>query len=66
MTPSPFTCGAWTPTRLLLTGIVVVAVIWWATPIAWTWYVLVGSIVTVVVALASARLRPQPVVGIAS
>ena len=47
-------------------GIVVVAAIWWATPIAWTWYVLVGSIVTVIVALASARLRPQPAARLAS
>jgi SSS family solute:Na+ symporter len=42
----------------MLSGMVVVAAVWWATPIAWTWYVLVGSVVTVLVALASARLRP--------
>lgn len=50
----------------MVTGIVVVAAVWWATPIAWTWYVLVGSIVTVVVALASARLRPAPAAGVAA
>ncbi len=42
----------------MVTGMVVVAVLWWATPVAWTWYVLVGAIVTAGVALASARLRP--------
>lgn len=44
----------------MLTGIVVVAAVWWATPVAWTWYVLIGALVTIVVALASARLRPLP------
>jgi hypothetical protein len=37
------------------------AVVWWATPIAWTWYVLIGSLATVLVALASSRIRPSVV-----
>jgi solute:Na+ symporter, SSS family len=47
----------------MLVGLVLMAVIWWATPIAWTWYVLIGSLSTVIVALASSRLRPVAVVG---
>jgi len=47
----------------MLVGLVLMAVIWWATPIAWTWYVLIGSLSTVVVALASARIRPSVVIG---
>ena len=50
----------------MLAGFAMITFVRFGTTIAWTWYVLVGSIVTVVVALASARLRPQPVVGIAS
>ena len=47
----------------MLVGLVLMAVIWWATPIAWTWYVLIGSLSTVIVALASARIRPAAIIG---
>jgi solute:Na+ symporter, SSS family len=45
----------------MLAGLVLMAVVWWATPIAWTWYVLIGSLATVLVALASSRIRPSVV-----
>ena len=47
----------------MLVGLVLMAAIWWATPIAFTWYVLIGSLSTVIVALASARLRPSAIIG---
>jgi SSS family transporter len=42
----------------MIAGLLVMALVWWATPVAWTWYVLIGAVTTVSVALASARLRP--------
>ncbi len=47
----------------MIAGLIVMAVIWWATPIAFTWYVLIGSLSTVIVALASARIRPAAIIG---
>lgn len=44
--------------RGMVAGLLVMAFVWWGTPIAWTWYVLIGAITTVGVAWASARLRP--------
>ena len=32
----------------MLVGLVLMAVVWWATPIAFTWYVLIGSLSTVI------------------
>ncbi len=42
----------------MLAGMAVVTGVWWATPIAWTWYVLIGAVVTIVVAWISAWARP--------
>ena len=50
----------------MLAGLALMAVIWWATPIAWTWYVLIGSLSTVSVALASSRARPSVETGAAA
>lgn len=45
----------------MIAGLVVMTFVWWGTPVAWTWYVLIGAATTVGVALASARLRPAQV-----
>jgi Na+/proline symporter len=37
----------------MLAGLVTMAAVWWATPIAWTWYVLIGASTTVAVAWLS-------------
>jgi len=47
----------------MVVGLVVMALLWWATPIAFTWYVLMGSLTTVTVALVSARLRRRTSAG---
>jgi solute:Na+ symporter, SSS family len=47
----------------MLAGLLLMAVVWGATPIAWTWYVLIGSLATMAVALISARVRAAPLVG---
>ncbi|MCC7034967.1 MAG: sodium:solute symporter [Acidobacteria bacterium] len=44
--------------RGMIAGLLVMALVWWGTPIAWTWYVLIGAVTTVGVAWASARARP--------
>lgn len=45
----------------MLAGLGVMVVVWAATPVAWTWYVLIGAVTTVAVALVSRRLAPaQP------
>jgi Na+/proline symporter len=44
----------------MVAGLLVMTLVWWATPIAWTWYVLIGASATVAVALWSARSRPVP------
>ena len=40
----------------MMAGLIVMARIWWTTPIAFSWYVLIGAVTTCVVALISARL----------
>jgi Na+/proline symporter len=40
----------------MITSIVVMTYVWWKTPIAWTWYVLLGSAITFLVTLAAAPL----------
>jgi SSS family transporter len=42
----------------MLAGIAVTAVVWWATPVAWTWYALIGTLTTVGVAWIGARVLP--------
>jgi len=45
----------------MVTSMLVMLYVWWKTPIAWTWYVLIGSAVTFLVALAVApAFRPAP------
>jgi SSS family solute:Na+ symporter len=49
----------------MLAGLLLMAVVWWATPIAWTWYVLIGATTTIAVAwLARAALPSEPIAGI--
>ena len=43
----------------MLAGLVVMAAVWWATPIAWTWYVLIGATSTVAVTWAARVLAPS-------
>ncbi len=43
----------------MLAGLLVMTAVWWATPIAFTWYVLIGAVTTSVVALISRRLTPR-------
>jgi Na+/proline symporter len=43
----------------MLAGLVVMAAVWWATPIAWTWYVLIGATSTVTVTWAARVLAPS-------
>ena len=38
----------------------VMLVVWWTTPLAWTWYVLVGSAICFVVGYLVSGARPQP------
>jgi hypothetical protein len=42
----------------MIAGLIVMTVVWWATPIAFTWYVLIGAVTTCVVALVSRRAMP--------
>ncbi|MCC7127119.1 MAG: sodium:solute symporter [Acidobacteria bacterium] len=42
-------------------GIAVAVFVWWATPIAWTWYALIGALTTSVVAGASRMVLPDGV-----
>src|SRR5918997_2094289 len=45
----------------MIARMTVMIYVWWTTPIAWTWYVLIGSAVTFLVALAVApAFRPAP------
>lgn len=41
----------------MLAGLVVMTLVWWATPIAFTWYVLIGAVTTCVVAALSRSVR---------
>jgi len=42
----------------MIAGLVVMTVVWWATPIAFTWYVLIGAVSTCLVAFVSRQLAP--------
>ena len=42
----------------MIAGLVVMTGVWWATPIAFTWYVLIGAVTTCLVALVSRQLSP--------
>ena len=42
----------------MIAGLLVMTAVWWATPIAFTWYVLIGAVTTCTVALISRRLSP--------
>lgn len=44
----------------MIAGLAVMVAVWWATPIAFTWYVLIGAVTTCVVALASRTITAQP------
>jgi solute:Na+ symporter, SSS family len=43
----------------MLAGLAVMGAVWWATPVAFTWYVLIGSVTTCVVALAMRAAFPS-------
>jgi solute:Na+ symporter, SSS family len=43
----------------MVAGLIVMARVWWATPIAFSWYVLIGSLTTCAAALISAKLAPR-------
>ncbi|MCC7243241.1 MAG: sodium:solute symporter [Acidobacteria bacterium] len=45
----------------MIAGLVVMAAVWGATPVAWTWYVLIGAATTFTVAWITARVRAVPV-----
>ncbi|HQZ39521.1 MAG TPA: sodium:solute symporter [Vicinamibacterales bacterium] len=45
----------------MIAGLVVMAAVWGATPVAWTWYVLIGAATTFTVAWVAARVRAVPV-----
>ncbi len=46
----------------MITSILLMTYVWWKTPIAWTWYVLLGSTITFLVTLAVSPLfSPAPV-----
>ena len=42
----------------MVAGLLVMAVVWWATPVAFTWYVLIGAATTMVVASVSLATTP--------
>jgi SSS family transporter len=44
----------------MLAGLLVMTVVWLSTPVAFTWYVLIGAATTSGVALSLTRLRPPP------
>ncbi|MEM7585770.1 MAG: sodium:solute symporter [Acidobacteriota bacterium] len=43
----------------LVTGLAVMSYVFFATPLAWTWFALVGSTITFVVGLAASRVWPR-------
>jgi solute:Na+ symporter, SSS family len=43
----------------MIAGLVVMTVVWWATPIAFTWYVLIGAATTCGVALVARASSPR-------
>jgi solute:Na+ symporter, SSS family len=42
----------------MVAGLLVMAVVWWATPVAFTWYVLIGAATTMAVASVSLATTP--------
>ena len=46
----------------MVAGLVVMTVVWWSTPVAFTWYVLVGTVATCGVAGALSMIWPRAVV----
>jgi SSS family solute:Na+ symporter len=43
----------------MLAGLIVMIVVWWATPIAFTWYVLIGAVTTCAVAYLARAATPR-------
>lgn len=43
----------------MIAGLLVMTWVWWATPIAFTWYVLIGAVTTCVVAMVSRVIAPR-------
>jgi len=43
----------------MIAGLIVMTLVWWATPIAFTWYVLIGAVTTCAVAFASRAAVPS-------
>jgi SSS family solute:Na+ symporter len=43
----------------MIAGLIVMTVVWWATPIAFTWYVLIGAVTTCVVAFVGRAASPR-------
>src|SRR5687768_7742206 len=43
----------------MIAGLIVMTAVWWSTPIAFTWYVLIGAVTTCLVALIAARVAPR-------
>src|SRR5262245_53853729 len=44
----------------MIAGLAVMVAVWWATPIAFTWYVLIGAVSTSVVAFVARLAWPDP------
>jgi len=44
----------------MIAGLIVMTLVWWLTPIAFTWYVLIGAVTTCTVALLSRRATGAP------
>ncbi|HEX8031230.1 MAG TPA: sodium:solute symporter [Vicinamibacterales bacterium] len=42
----------------MIAGLIVMTLVWWATPIAFTWYVLIGAVTTCLVAFAFRAAAP--------
>ena len=43
----------------MIAGLIVMTATWWKTPIAFSWYVLIGAVTTCLVALIARRLSPR-------
>jgi SSS family transporter len=43
----------------MIAGLIVMTAVWWATPIAFTWYVLIGAVTTCAVAIVSRTVAPS-------
>jgi Na+/proline symporter len=43
----------------MIAGLLVMIAVWWATPIAFTWYVLIGAVTTCVVAYLTRAVAPS-------